>query len=140
MMNELLELDATALLSMSHQDYMNAQQLIFFRQRLETLRDDLLNNLASTGEHLRESEEMADPADRATQEEEHAIELRTRDRERKLLHKVESALNRIERKEYGYCEETGEPIGLRRLLVRPTATLTIEAQERHELRERQFGI
>ncbi|MEQ1601847.1 MAG: RNA polymerase-binding protein DksA [Methylophilaceae bacterium] len=139
MTNEPLALDEAALLAMPPQDYMNAQQLAFFRQRLQALRDDLLKNLANTGEHLRESEEMADPADRATQEEEHTIELRTRDRERKLLHKVESALNRIERKEYGYCKETGEPIGLRRLLARPTAGLTIEAQERHELRERQLG-
>ncbi|NOT66835.1 MAG: RNA polymerase-binding protein DksA [Methylophilaceae bacterium] len=139
MTNEPLALDEAALLAMPPQDYMNAQQLAFFRQRLEAQRNELIKNLASTGEHLRESEEMADPADRATQEEEHTIELRTRDRERKLLHKVESALNRIERKEYGYCKETGEPIGLRRLLARPTAGLTIEAQERHELRERQLG-
>ncbi len=139
MTNEPLALDEAALLAMPPQDYMNAQQLAFFRQRLEAQRNELIKNLASTGEHLRESEEMADPADRATQEEEHTIELRTRDRERKLLHKVESALNRIQRKEYGYCKETGEPIGLRRLLARPTAGLTIEAQERHELRERQLG-
>lgn len=133
-------LDETILLSMPDQAYMNAEQLAFFRNKLEMLRHDLLKNLASTSEHLRETEERADPADRATQEEEHTLELRTRDRERKLLQKVESALQRIEQGEYGYCEETGEPIGLRRLLARPTATLSIEAQERHEQRERQFGL
>ncbi len=82
---------------------------------------------------------MPDPADRATIEEEHALELRTRDRERKLIKKVQQALMRIESGEYGYCEETGEPIGLKRLLARPTATLSIEAQQRRELRQRQFG-
>jgi len=82
---------------------------------------------------------VPDPADRATIEEEHALELRTRDRERKLIKKVQQALMRIESGEYGYCEETGEPIGLKRLLARPTATLSIEAQQRRELRQRQFG-
>lgn len=127
------------LLAMPETDYMNPAQLTFFRQLLVRMRDEMLHNVATTSEHLRESEDMSDPADRATQEEEHSLELRTRDRERKLLHKIEEALQRIERGEYGYCEETGEPIGLRRLLARPTATLTLEAQERHEQRERQFG-
>ena len=127
------------LLAMPETDYMNASQLACFRQLLESMRDEVLHNLAMTGEHLRESEEVPDPADRATQEEEHALELRTRDRERKLLRKIEGALQRIERGEYGYCEETGEAIGLKRLLARPTATLTLEAQERHEQRERQFN-
>lgn len=127
------------LLAMPETDYMNPSQQAFFHQLLERMRDEMLHNVATTSEHLRESEEMPDPADRATQEEEHSLELRTRDRERKLLHKIEEALQRIERGEYGYCEETGEPIGLKRLLARPTATLTLEAQERHEQRERQFG-
>jgi len=127
------------LLSMAETDYMNPTQLTYFRQLLEGMRDEMLHNVTTTSEHLRESEEMPDPADRATQEEEHSLELRTRDRERKLLHKIEGALQRIERGEYGFCEETGEPIGLKRLLARPTATLTLEAQERHERRERQFG-
>jgi DnaK suppressor protein len=82
---------------------------------------------------------VPDPADRATIEEEHALELRTRDRERKLIKKVQQALARIDSGEYGYCEETGEPIGLKRLLARPTATLSLEAQQRRELRQRQFG-
>lgn len=127
------------LLDMQSSDYMNPVQLEFFRNQLESLCDEILRNVASTGEHLRESEEMSDPADRATQEEEHSLELRTRDRERKLLHKIAKALKRIDDGSYGYCEETGEPIGLQRLLARPTATLTVEAQERHERRERQFG-
>ena len=99
--------DEQTLLSMPDADYMNAEQLDFFRRCLEALRDDLLYNLASTGEHLRESEDKADPADRATQEEEHALELRTRDRERKLLHKIEAALQRIQQGTYGYCTDTG---------------------------------
>jgi DnaK suppressor protein len=127
------------LLAMPEKDYMNAEQLSFFRQLLEPMRDEILHNVTTTSEHLRESEELPDPADRATQEEEHLLELRTRDRERKLLRKIERALRQIEQGEYGYCEETGEPIGLKRLLARPTATLTLEAQERHEQRERQFN-
>ena len=127
------------LLAMPQEDYMNFAQREFFRARLQQMREDILNNFASTGEHLREAEEISDPADRATQEEEHTLELRTRDRERKLLHKIESALQRIDENTYGYCDESGEAIGLQRLMVRPVATLTVEAQERHERRERQFG-
>ena len=82
---------------------------------------------------------VPDPADRATIEEEHALELRTRDRERKLLKKVQAAIKRIDEGEYGYCEETGEPIGVRRLLARPTATLSLEAQERREIKQKMFG-
>ncbi|MFX5610768.1 RNA polymerase-binding protein DksA, partial [Acinetobacter baumannii] len=88
---------------------------------------------------LRETVIVPDPADRATIEEEHALELRTRDRERKLLKKVEQSLARIESGEYGWCEETGEPIGVPRLLARPTATLSLEAQQRRELRQKLFG-
>ena len=82
---------------------------------------------------------VPDPADRATIEEEHALELRTRDRERKLLKKVQAAIKRIDEGEYGYCEESGEPIGVRRLLARPTATLSLEAQERREIKQKMFG-
>jgi len=127
------------LLKMSEKDYMNKAQLAFFRLKLVTLKDDLLKNASETTEHLRENILVPDPADRATIEEEHALELRTRDRERKLLKKVEQALARIESGEYGWCEETGEPIGLSRLIARPTANLSLEAQERRELRQKLFG-
>jgi len=127
------------LLKMSEKDYMNAAQLDFFCQRLLTLKNDILKNASETTEHLRENILVPDPADRATIEEEHALELRTRDRERKLLKKVEQALARIESGDYGWCEETGEPIGLNRLIARPTANLSLEAQERRELRQKLFG-
>ena len=127
------------LLKMSEKDDMNAAQLDFFRQKLLTLKDDILKNASETTEHLRENILVPDPADRATIEEEHALELRTRDRERKLLKKVEQALARIESGDYGWCEETGEPIGLNRLIARPTANLSLEAQERRELRQKLFG-
>ena len=127
------------LLKMSDKDYMSAAQLDFFRQKLLTLKEDILKNASETTEHLRENILVPDPADRATIEEEHALELRTRDRERKLLKKVEQALGRIESGDYGWCEETGEPIGLNRLIARPTANLSLEAQERRELRQKLFG-
>ncbi len=127
------------LLAMGEKDYMNAAQLAFFKQRLEQLRDDILKNADQTTEHLRETVVVPDPADRATIEEEHALELRTRDRERKLLKKVEQSIVRIDSGDYGWCEETGEPIGIPRLLARPTATLSLEAQERRELRQKLFG-
>ena len=120
-------------------DYMNADQLEFFRQILLKLQAELYDNAGATTEHLRELSLAPDPADRATQEEEHALELRTRDRERKLLKKVQGALMRIENDDYGYCEETGDPIGIPRLIARPTATLTIEAQERRELKQKMYG-
>lgn len=120
-------------------DYMSRQQLAFFKQRLLNLQNELRDNAGATTEHLRELSVAPDPADRATLEEEHALELRTRDRERKLLKKVQSALMRIEDGSYGYCEETGEPIGIQRLLARPTATLTIEAQERREMKQKMYG-
>jgi len=127
------------LLKMSDKDYMSASQLDFFRQKLLSLKEDILKNASETTEHLRENILVPDPADRATIEEEHALELRTRDRERKLLKKVEQALARIESGDYGWCEETGEPIGLNRLIARPTANLSLEAQERRELRQKLFG-
>ena len=127
------------LLKMSDKDYMNKEQLQFFKDRLQKLKEDILKNAESTTVNLRENTLVPDPADRATIEEEHALELRTRDRERKLLKKVEQALSRIESSEYGWCEETGEAIGLSRLLARPTANLSLEAQERRELRQKLFG-
>ena len=120
-------------------DYMSKQQLAFFKHRLLQLQSELRENAGATTEHLREIAVAPDPADRATLEEEHALELRTRDRERKLLKKVEAALVRIDDGSYGYCEETGEPIGIQRLLARPTATLTIEAQERREMKQKMYG-
>lgn len=129
-------LTEAALLKMPDKDYMNAEQLAFFRHRLEALRDEMLSNAAETSQHLKENETFADPNDRASAEEEQILEQRVRDRERKLLKKINKALARIESGEFGYCLETGEPIGLPRLLARPTAEYSIEAQERHELLER----
>jgi DnaK suppressor protein len=127
------------LLSQPSSEYMSPSQLDYFRRKLQALEAELRVNAGETTEHLRETVLVPDPADRATIEEEHALELRTRDRERKLIKKVEQAIARIDAGEYGYCEETGEPIGLQRLLARPTATLSVEAQERRELRQKQFG-
>ena len=127
------------LLKMSDKDYMNAAQLDFFRQKLLTLKNDILKNASETTEHLRENILVPDPADRATIEEEYALELRTRDRERKLLQKIRSALESIENGDYGFCEDTGEPIGLKRLIARPTASLSIEAQERREKMQKHFA-
>ena len=120
-------------------EYMSSAQRKFFKHRLLELQTQMRDNADATTEHLRELAVAPDPADRATQEEEHALELRTRDRERKLLKKIESALLRIEDGSYGYCEETGDAIGVPRLLARPTATLTIEAQERRELKQKMYG-
>ncbi|WP_245587035.1 RNA polymerase-binding protein DksA [Pelistega indica] len=127
------------MLAMPESDYMNDAQLAFFKNRLKMLEHDILNKADKTTENLRETQFVPDPADRATIEEEHALELRTRDRERKLLKKVQHSLQLIESKEYGWCEETGEPIGIGRLLARPTATLSLEAQERREKRQKLYG-
>jgi DnaK suppressor protein len=127
------------LLKMPESAYMNEAQLDFFRRRLQEMERELLHNADETTEHLRETVVVPDPADRATIEEEHALELRTRDRERKLIKKVQQSLARIDSGDYGYCEETGEPIGLQRLLARPTATLSLEAQQRRELRQKLYG-
>ena len=125
---------------MPEAEYMNDKQLEFFRARLTALKDDLLSNAGETTEHLREDTSIVpDPADRATIEEEHALELRTRDRERKLLKKIMQSITRIDANDYGFCDETGEPIGLGRLLARPTATLSLEAQQRRELKQKMFG-
>ena len=134
------DLSEAELLAMPESEYMNDKQLEFFRVRLQGQKDDLLSNAGETTEHLREDTTIVpDPADRATIEEEHALELRTRDRERKLLKKISQALARLDTGEYGYCDETGEPIGLPRLLARPTATLSLEAQQRRELKQKMFG-
>lgn len=129
----------TELLAMPESDYMNDRQLAFFRDRLRELEQGILSNAGQTTEHLREAQFVPDPADRATIEEEHALELRTRDRERKLLKKVQQSIARIDSGEYGWCEETGEAIGLPRLMARPTATLSLEAQERREKRQKLYG-
>ena len=129
---------AEAILAMPDSDYMNAAQLDFFRSMLQRMRDELLENGQSTIAHLQETAATPDEADRATQEEEHVLEQRIRDRERKQIHKIDGALDRIANGTYGYCEVSGEPIGLRRLMARPTATLSIEEQERHERAERMF--
>ncbi len=118
---------------------MSKQQLEFFREKLVELRSSILHNATDTGEHLRDTEVATDPSDRATQEEEYTLELRTRDRERKLLKKVDKALRMIDDGSFGWCEETGEPIGLARLIARPTATLSIEAQERRERMQKLYG-
>lgn len=136
--SEVSPLTEAEILAMPAGDYMNAQQLEFFRQLLQGMRDEMLENGQSTIAHLQETEATPDEADRATQEEEHVLEQRIRDRERKQLHKIDSALDRIANGTYGYCEVSGEPIGLRRLMARPTATLSIEEQERHERAERLF--
>ena len=128
-------LTAEEILKMPDDDYMNAQQLEFFRRRLTDLEKELRANADQTTVNLRETTVVPDPADRATIEEEHALELRTRDRERKLLKKVQAAIKRIDDGDYGYCEETGDPIGM----ARPTATLSLEAQQRRELKQKMYG-
>ena len=134
------ELTDAEVRAMPDTEYMNDTQLGFFRHKLLALRDDILNNAGETAEHLREDAVVVpDPADRATIEEEHALELRTRDRERKLLKKIEQSIQLIDSGEYGYCDETGEPIGIGRLLARPTATLSLEAQQRREMKQKMFG-
>lgn len=134
------DLTEAELQAMPDSEYMNDKQLEFFRARLQALKDDLLSNAGETTEHLREDTSIVpDPADRATIEEEHALELRTRDRERKLLKKISQSISRIDAGDYGFCDETGEPIGLGRLLARPTATLSLEAQQRRELKQKMFG-
>jgi DnaK suppressor protein len=127
------------ILKMGEKDYMNEAQLAFFKARLQQLERELVKNAGETTEHLRETVLVPDPADRATIEEEHALELRTRDRERKLLKKVQQSIASIDTGEYGWCEETGEPIGVPRLLARPTATLSLEAQQRRELKQKLYG-
>ncbi|WP_422017887.1 RNA polymerase-binding protein DksA [Roseateles sp.] len=134
------DLSDAEVLAMPDSEYMNAKQIEFFRAKLEGLKSEVLSNAGETTEHLREDTTIVpDPADRATIEEEHALELRTRDRERKLLKKIVQSIARLDTGDYGYCDETGEPIGLGRLIARPTATLSLEAQQRRELKQKMFG-
>ena len=120
--------------------YMNKEQLEHFRNILNSWKRDLMMEVDRTVSHMKdEAANFPDPNDRATQEEEFSLELRTRDRERKLIRKIDEAIKRVEDGSYGYCLETGEEIGVKRLEARPVATLTIEAQERRERRERQYG-
>lgn len=129
------------ILNMPDSDYMNEIQMAFFKGRLIALETEMVENAKKTTQAFQEQDTnyIADPSDRATIEEEYALELRTRDRERKLLQKIRGALELIESGEYGYCEDTGEQIGLKRLLARPTATLSIEAQERREKMQKHFA-
>ncbi len=121
------------------EDYMNQDQLEHFRQILLNWKKELMEEVDRTVHHMQEeASNFADPSDRATQEEEFGLELRTRDRERKLLRKINAALIRIDDGSYGYCEETGEEIGIRRLEARPVATLCLEAQQRRELAKKQY--
>lgn len=120
------------------EEYMNEDQLAFFRELLVKQQDELIENASNTAIELKKHETAPDPADRATQEEEYALELRTRDRERKLLHKIDRALDRIARKDFGWCEKCGEEIGIRRLEARPTAELCIDCKEIAERQERNF--
>ena len=134
------ELSDAEILAMSDDEYMNDMQMAYFRLKLTHLKQDILASAGLTTEHLREDTVVVpDPADRATIEEEHALELRTRDRERKLLKKIEQSIQRIDAGDYGFCDETGEAIGVGRLLARPTATLSLEAQQRRELKQKMFG-
>ena len=134
------QLTDAELIAMPDDEYMNDTQLAFFRRKLSTLKQDILSNAGETTEHLRaDTVVVPDPADRATIEEEHALELRTRDRERKLLKKIEQSITRIDSGDYGYCDETGESIGVGRLIARPTANLSLEAQQRRELKQKMFG-
>jgi DnaK suppressor protein len=119
------------------EEFMNERQLEYFKQKLLNWKEDILRESRETLSHLQtETENHPDLADRASSETDRALELRTRDRQRKLISKIDEALRRIEDGSYGWCEETGEPIGIARLEARPIATLSLEAQERHERRER----
>jgi DnaK suppressor protein len=122
------------------EEYMNKEQLEHFRTILSSWKQDLMQEVDRTVLHMKdEAANFPDPNDRATQESEFSLELRTRDRERKLIRKIDEAIKRIEDGSYGFCLETGEPIGVKRLEARPVATLSVEAQERRERREKQFG-
>lgn len=130
------QLSETQLLAAPPDDYMSAAQLAFFKDRLCAERDALLRAAGDTAHHLQEFEATPDPSDRASLEEDHSLELRVRDRERQQLHRIDQALMRIRDGSYGWCIESGEPIGIARLLARPTATMSLEAQERYEVRRK----
>jgi DnaK suppressor protein len=134
------ELTDAEVIAMPDDEYMKKTQLAFFKYKLIVLRDAILASATLTTESMREDTVVVpDPTDRATIEEEHALELRTRDRERKLLKKIQQSIMRIDQDDYGYCDETGEPIGVSRLIARPTASLSLEAQQRRELKQKMFG-
>lgn len=133
------ELDLSEYRPTDNEPFMNSRQREYFRRKLEGWKEDLLRESRETLENLQEeSQNHPDIADRASSESDRALELRTRDRQRKLIAKIDAALKRIEDGSYGYCEETGEPIGLARLDARPIATLSLEAQEMHERREKVY--
>lgn len=127
------------ILAASEDNYMSARQLDFFHALLEQERDALLGSARETTQHLHDNEVTSDSSDRASLEEDHTLELRVRDRERKHLHKIDEALAQIANGTYGWCKESGEPIGIARLLARPTATYSLEAQERHEAQRKRLG-
>jgi DnaK suppressor protein len=132
-----VQVDKSAYRPTDDEPFMNERQLEYFKQKLLNWKEDILRESRETLTHLQaETENHPDIADRASSETDRALELRTRDRQRKLISKIDEAIRRIEDNSYGYCEETGEPIGLARLEARPIATLSLEAQERHERRER----
>ena len=121
------------------EEFLSARQLAFFKRKLETWREEILNGTAETIEHLQtEDKHFPDATDRASYEAERTLELRTRDRQRKLIPKIDEALRRIDSGHYGYCEQTGEPISIKRLIARPIATLSVEAQEMHEREEKIY--
>lgn len=131
------KIDLTDYTPSDGEDFMNRKQKAYFRQKLEDWKDEILNGAKATISNLQaESSNHPDLVDRASSESDKALELRTRDRQRKLISKIDAAIRRIDSGTYGYCEDTGEPIGIRRLEARPTATLSLEAQERHERKER----
>ncbi|WP_417411854.1 RNA polymerase-binding protein DksA [Hoeflea sp.] len=133
------DIDVSSYVPSDNEDFMNANQKAYFRAKLIEWRNDILKEARETLDHLaEESANHPDVADRASSETDRAIELRARDRQRKLIGKIDAALSRIDDGTYGYCEETGEPISLKRLDARPIATLSIEAQERHERREKVY--
>jgi DnaK suppressor protein len=122
------------------EEYMNSKQLAYFRNKLITWRDELIEESRETISNLQgEVRDVGDEAERATRETENSLELRTRDRYRKLINKINKTLDRLDDGDYGYCEETGEEIGLKRLEARPIATLCLDAQERWEIRQKQMG-
>jgi len=133
------DFDFSSYVPSDEEDFMNVNQKAYFRAKLTAWRNDILKEARETLDHLaEESANQADVADRASSETDRAIELRARDRQRKLIGKIDAALGRIDDGTYGFCEETGEPISLKRLDARPIATLSIEAQERHERREKVY--
>ncbi|TAM08976.1 MAG: RNA polymerase-binding protein DksA [Nevskiaceae bacterium] len=136
--SSIVELTEEKLRAMSEADYMNAAQLAFFRARLLVMREEVLDREIDAKERLVERENFADPADRATAEENHWLDLRLRERESRLLSKIDGALQLIRTGEYGYCQKTGEPIGIPRLLARPTATVCVDVKDQSEKIETHF--